>query len=128
MENLYDVARKINEEAYPDYDFVPTIGGRGQRHPHNMVGNLYRIKNPKSVRVGNCFLSGRLKKGDLFLCTNHSGDCFQNYIYVNEYANCLVSESRWSFGSYGIGDSEIVKLNEGEFDILKNGGRVEREM
>ena len=128
MDNLYDVAQKVNKEMFPDCDFVPTCGGRGQRHPHNLVGNMFRINDPESVRVGDCFLAGRLKKGDLFLCTNHSGDCFQNYIYIREYANCLVSEPKWSFGSYGIGDSEIVKLNPGEFDILKDGGRVEREM
>lgn len=79
------------------------------------------------MRVGICFLAGRLKEGDLFLCTNHSGDCFQNYMYVEEYANCLIGNRNYTFGSYGIGDSEIVKLNEGEFDILKSGGRVKRE-
>jgi len=125
VENLYDVAKKVNEAMFPDHDFVPTIGGRGQRHPHGMVGNLFRIKDPNSVRVGCCFLAGRLKEGDLFLCTNHSGDCFQNYIYVNEYANCLIGEPKWSFGSYGIGDSEKVGLKPGEFEILSGGGRVE---
>jgi len=127
MENLYDVAKKINEDFFPDCDFVPTIGGRGQHHPRNLVGNLYRIRDPKTVSVGNCFLNGRLKEGDLFICTNHSGDCFQDYMYVHEYGNCLVGEPRWTFGSYGIGNSEIVELKEGKFGILATGGRVERD-
>lgn len=127
MSDLYDVARKINKQMFPDCDFVPTIGGRGEHHPHNRVGNLYRIKKPETVRVGHCFLRGRLKEGDLFLCTNHSGDCFQDYMYVEEYSNVLVGNKTWRFGSYGIGDSEKVELKEGEFDILKNGGRVKNK-
>lgn len=123
---INETVKEIIENANPDCDLIPTIGGRYQRHPRNMVGNLYRIKNPDSVRIGNCFLEGRLKKGDLFLCTQHSGDCFQSYIYVKEYSDCLESRPQWSFGSYGIGDSEIIELKDGEFDILKGGGRVER--
>lgn len=108
------------------YDFVQTSPcGHGQRHPHGLVGKLWRINNPDSVRVGDCFLKGRLKKGDLFLCIAHSGDCFQHYIYVEEYSNCLIGNPKWRFGSYGIGDSDPVDLENGAFDILRGGGRIE---
>ena len=124
--NMQEVCKKINDKFYGPHDFVPTIGGRGQHHLHGLVGNIWRIKDPKSVRIGNCFLAGRLKKGDLFLCVRHSGDCFQDYIYVEEYANCLISKPECRFGSYGIGDAERIDINEEEFDKLKNGGRVEK--
>ena len=126
MESIKDVVKDINNKFYGPHDFVQTSPcGRGQHHPHGMVGKLWRVKDPSSVRVGNCFLAGRLKKGDLFLCTEHSGDCFQTYIYVKEYTNCLIGDPNLNFGSYGIGDSEEVSLQDGNFEILKDGGRVD---
>lgn len=101
--------------------------GSGQRHPHGLVGALWRIVNPKSVRIGDCFMDGRLKQGDLWLGIAHSGDCFQTYMFIKEYSNCLVGEPEHHFGAYGIGDSMFVPLNEGEFQTLKSGGRVIRE-
>jgi len=97
-----------------------------QHYPLGLVGNLWRINNPETVRVGDCFLNGRLKSGDLFLCISHTGDYFQDYIYVKEYENCLVGKPEWRFGSYGIGDSELVELQDGEFGRLRSGGRIER--
>ena len=108
-----------------NYDFVPTIGNRGERHPHGLVGNLFRIKSPGSVCVGNCFMNGRIRKNDLWLCTAHSGDCFQTYIYVKEYANCLIGKPALNFGSYGIGDAELVEIPVGAFNVLQSGGSVE---
>ena len=123
------VADQIGAELYGPHDFVQTSPcGRGQHHPHGLVGNLWRIRDADSVRVGDCFLKGRLKTGDLFLCVEHSGDCFQNYVFVEEYANCLIGKPALRFGSYGIGDAEQVELANGEFEKLKAGGRVERKM
>ena len=121
---MYSVAETI-ERLPMDYVFVPTIGGRGQRHPHGLVGNLFRIKTPESVRVGYCFMAGRLKPNDLWLCTAHSGDCFQTYIYVEECANYLIGKPVLNFGSYGIGDAELVEIPDGAFNVLQSGGHVE---
>ena len=121
-----DTIEKIKEEIYGPHDFVPTIGGRGQHHPHGLTGNIWRIKDPKSVRVGDCFFAGRLKTNDLFLCLEHSGDCFQTYMYIEEYSNCLKGKPEWTFGSYGIGDAEKVDMASEEIEILKSGGRVEK--
>jgi len=126
-EGLKELCKKVNNEFYGSHDFVPTIGGRGQHHLHGLVGNIWRIKDPNSVRTGDCFLAGRLKKGDLFLCVCHSGDCFQTYIYIEEYANCLISKPEWNFGSYGIGDAEVVDITNEEFEKLKRDGRIERK-
>lgn len=120
--------QRLKNEFYGPHDFVQTSPcGRGQHHPHGIVGNLWRIVSPETVRVGNCFMAGRLKKDDLWLATAHSGDCFQTYIFIKEYANCLIGNPALNFGSYGIGDSIQVELQPGEFEILKSGGRVERQ-
>jgi len=129
-DEIQKIVKEINEKFFgTDYDFVPTIGGRGQHHPHGMVGNMWRIKNPESVnsRMANCFLRGRLKKNDLFLCTRHSGDCCQDYIFIKEYSNCYIAKPEWRFGSYGIGDAKKIKISSNDFKKLKNGGRVDRK-
>ncbi len=118
--------QEILQQIYGDHDFVQTSPcGRGEHHPHGLVGKLWRINNPDTVRVGNCFLKGRLKKGDLFLCVRHTGDCFQQYIYVEEYTNRWVSRPQWNFGSYGIGDSAPVSTPNGAFELLRDGGHVD---
>lgn len=118
---------EIMQFFYGNHDCVSSEYGGVQHHPHGVVGKLWRIRNPDSVRIGHCFLAGRLKEGDLFLCTRHSGDCYQTYIYVEEFDNCLISKPEWSFGSYRIGDAECIDLKEGEFTKLKDGGRIERD-
>lgn len=125
---IKQIVKELNDAFYGPHDFVQTSPcGRGEHHPHGLVGKLWRIKDPDSVRVGHCFLAGRLKAGDLFLCVAHSGDCFQDYMYVEEFSNCLKAKPEWQFGSYGIGDSDEVSIVDGEFETLKTGGRVERE-
>lgn len=127
-QKLKEVVKKINADFYGPHDFVQTSPcGRGQHHLHGLVGILWRVCNPDSVRVGCCFMNGRLKTNDLWLGIEHSGDCFQTYMFVEEYANCLIGNPKLTFGSYGIGDSVKVELKPGEFEILKSGGRVERE-
>jgi len=125
-EKMKEIAEDIRAKFMPDCDFVPTCGGRGQHHPRGYVGIVWRINDPKTVRVGSCFLAGRLKKGDLFLCTEHSGDCFQTYVYVEEYDNCYVLHEEWSFGSYGKGDAEALELTEVQVAELRSEGRTER--
>lgn len=126
MNDIAKLCKEQNEKLIGPHDFVPTIGGSGQRHPHGLVGSLWRINNPASVHIGNCFLGGRLKKGDLFLCIEHSGDCFQTYIYIKEYSNCLESEPKWDFGSYGIGDATRIEITPEDFEVLKKGGHINK--
>lgn len=124
---MNDLLKKLKNKFYGAYDFVQTSPcGRGQHHPHGLVGNLWRIKDPGTIRIGDCFLRGRLRANDLFLCTKHSGDYFQDYMYVHEYTNGLQGVKEWSFGSYGIGDSVLVELNPGEFELLLQGTFVKR--
>ena len=119
--------KRLIDDFYGPHTFVPTIGGRGEHHLDGLVGNLWRINNPDSVHIGDCFLYGRLKSNDLFLCIAHSGDCFQTYMYVEEYTNCFIGKPEITFGSYGIGDSTKVQILDEEYEVLKSGGRVERK-
>ena len=129
MNDLKRYMREAETGLFGPHTFVQTSPcGRGERHPAGLVGNLWRIKDPATVQIGHCFMKGRLKKNDLWLCVKHSGDGFQDYIFVEEYQNCLIGKTQIKFGSYGIGDAVQVPLNTGEFEVLKSGGRVEREV
>lgn len=110
--------KQANDEGV---DLIPTVGGRFQKHPRGLVGNLWRIKTPDTVHIGHCFMEGRLQAGDLVLCTQHSGDGFQDYVFVKEYANGLKLLPAYEFGSYGIGDAEKTELNAQEFFELTTG-------
>lgn len=95
---------------------------RQQRHPSGLVGNIFRIKNPSTISIGHSFMAGRLLPGDLVLCIGHSGDCFQDYVPVAEYANGLSGLPKYKFGSYYIGDSELVcELKKSEAALLEEG-------
>jgi hypothetical protein len=122
----HPLIQKIEDDFYGPHDFIQTSPcGRGQHHPHGLVGRLWRVKNPNTVRIGDCFLKGRLKTGDLFLCIEHSGDCFQDYIYVKEFGNGIQCQAKWNFGSYGIGDADPIDLPRGVFEKLREGKFVE---
>lgn len=125
-QSLQELGEQMRIKNSPPHDFVQTSPcGRGQRHIHGFVGKLWRIQDPESVRIGCCFLAGRLKKDDLFLCIEHSGDCFQTYMYVEEYSNCLIGRKEWNFGSYGIGDAKAIEISVESFNALKDGGDVD---
>lgn len=101
---------------------------RFQNHPANLVGWIFRIGEPETVRMGDCFFDGRLKKGDLVLCVRHSGDYFQDYIFLQEYENALEGLPDFNFGSYGIGKSErIFECTPDQFYKLCAGGSVDFE-
>jgi len=110
------------EASDESQSFVPTIGRRGERHPTGLVGRIFVIRRPSTVHVGNCFMAGRLRVGDVVLCTGHGGDCFQGYRFLQVYANCLLP-TEYTFSSYGIGDAyrkwvcspdELVRLRTAE--------------
>ena len=95
-----------------------------QHHPDGLVGNLWRIHDPATINIGHCFLRGRLIKGDLFLCTEHSGDFFQTYVYVKQEWKQYLLQPEYSFGAYGIGDSSRVEVTAEDMHTLLDDGRV----
>ena len=44
----------------------------------NKIGGIYEFRNEDLGRIGSCDFVP--EEGDLCLCTEHSGDCFNNYI------------------------------------------------
>jgi len=126
---MESIAQELRNNFYGAHKFVQTSPcGRGQVHLDGYVGCLFRIDNPDSIQVGDCFLKGRLKKGDLFLCTAHSGDCFQEYTFVREYSNGMELCKNYSFGSYGIGDSVKFTLTRKEFHLLLFGEMIPKTL
>ena len=128
MHPLRALAREIEREILPPHDFVQTSPcGAGQHHPHGLVGVLWRIRDPDSVRIGHCFMRGRLRAGDLWLGVAHTGDCFQTYMHVEEYANGWLAFAERTFGSYGIGDAESVDIPAAALAELETGEFVKKE-
>lgn len=77
-----------------------------ERHPDGLVGNLFRINDVDSIHLGN--FEEMLSSGDLVLCIRHSGDCFQDYIVIEELSDALKGIPDKRFGSYGIGNASKV--------------------
>jgi hypothetical protein len=110
-----------------EYDFMPTHGHRYQRHRKGVINKIYRINEPDKVRVGNCFMKDRLKEGDLVLCVKHSGDCFQDFQFVEiskwfeaKLFTYEVSKIECEFGAYESFGAmeEILELTEQEAAVL----------
>jgi hypothetical protein len=121
------IEKEKSNGAVPSMGFDIKTEPNGERHPEGIVGKLWKIKDPATFKVGNCFLNGRLMEGDIFLCVRHSGDCFQDYIIVEESSNRFRGKPEFRFGSYGVGDSECLGLLTGsEIEILENGGSFRR--
>lgn len=97
-----------------------------QRHPDGFVGYLFRAMNPKLIRIGSCFFSGRLLEKDLVLCVEHTGDCFQDYIFIQEFSNGLKGLPDYRFGSYGMeGAERLGEVPTNVMMALQAGGFVE---
>lgn len=115
----------IDKHFGDTHTFHPQPGGGVQRHAKGVVGKLFRIQDPKTVRVGNCWMAGRLLAGDLILCVRHSGDCFETYVLVKEFENGLEGIPGSEWGAYGHGDAiesktqvtadQATALSAGEF-------------
>ena len=116
-----------------EYELVPTIGGRCQRHRKGVVGKLWRVTDPDKVSVGNCFFDGRLKEGDLLLCAAASGDCFHTFIFVREYENgvnaVLEGQPEYNFGAYESFSAAMeempTNLSDADVKTLREGGEVD---
>lgn len=99
---------------------------RGQHHPEGYLRHLFRLGDPDEVRIGHCFMRGRLRRGDLVLCLKHSGDCFQDYFAVEQCGGSLKGLPGIRFGSYGVdGAEDLGRLSERNAALLLAGERVQ---
>lgn len=91
------------------------------------IGTVYRVSVADNDRVGNCWMKGRLKDGDLILCKAHSGDCFFDYVLIDDtYSNGWKAILKSEFGAYFLG-KPVAKLPRSEFDKLMCGEFVNRK-
>lgn len=117
---MNDKEEYCRKKSLSDKKFDYKFNGAGiQRHRKNHVGNLFRITD-HDFSVGG-FWNGRIKEGDLVLCLSHAGDCFEYYMFVEEYDNGYIGLPKYTFGSYGIGDAEKIEIPAGVAELIKRG-------
>lgn len=99
-------------------------------------GLIVSIDETDFSRVGNCWMNGRLKKGDLAMVLSHSGDCFFDYalvatkFWINDgkeyrpdlpmrHGYRLIQESK--FGAYTLGTTYKYQPTTREYHLLMAG-------
>ena len=105
-------------EVYRRGAATPFGRGLPRWHANNSTGDVFRVEHPvvASRRIGDCWMRGRLKKGDLVLCVDHTGDGFHDYILLEVGMNFIKAVSGSRFGAYGMaGSQKITKLEEADF-------------
>ena len=43
MNELENAVKDLRKKMYPNHDFVPTYGGRGQHHRRGVVGHIFEV-------------------------------------------------------------------------------------
>lgn len=88
------------------------------------VGKLYMIQSDDDFsRVGNCAMSGRLRKGDILVAIRHSGDCFYDYQLVKVYANAVTVEDI-KLGAYTLGKPTKWQIPANEVQAFLAGESI----
>lgn len=89
------------------------------------VGQLYRVTTPEDLsRVGNGWMWGRLKLGDLLLCRAHAGDSFYQYQLVEVGGNFVELHKGIVFGAYWLGKPTQWQPDESQLKVLLDGDSV----
>jgi hypothetical protein len=94
------------------------------------AGDIIEIKKADFSRVGNCWMRGRLKKGDLAIAIQQSGDCFWTYALLkhdsvdirNRPLYQIIPEAR--FGAYVLGTPYPYQPTEREGHLLLAGEMI----
>ncbi|MBA7710292.1 hypothetical protein ES703_119232 [subsurface metagenome] len=97
---------------------IDRIGNWGEG---NDVGCVYIFDKEDLNRVGNCWMDGRLRVGDIVLCVGHSGDCFYDYILIGAGNNFVEGIPDSEFGSYTLSNQLKWKPTNKEFHLLCAG-------
>jgi len=93
------------------------------------VGVVYVLDaEVDNKRFGSHWFKGRVKDGDVVLCTEHSGDCFYDYKLIQVYANGLeiCSDSPRICG-YTLGRESQGVLTAREYHLLMAGEMVQMD-
>jgi hypothetical protein len=95
----------------------------------NEIGSIYLIETQEDInRMGHSWMEGRLKIGDFILCTEHSGDCFNEYVLINLFYNGLNAVLASKFGAYSLGKKTKWQPTSREFHLLLAGEDVRNGM
>lgn len=87
----------------------------------NSIGTLYTLEKNDLSRIGDCWLKGRLRAGDVILCVAHSGDCFNDYVLINPFLNGLNAILGSEFGAYVLGKKLNWQPSKKEYHLLMAG-------
>ncbi len=88
-------------------------------------GRIIEVTDPS--RMGNCWLRGRIFKGDIAMVTSHSGDCFFQFILIERFANGTKLHAKSEFGAYaGVGEPSKMQLTAREYHLLSAGEMIKK--
>lgn len=90
----------------------------------NEIGKLYILSESDLSRVGDSWMRGRLRAGDVVLCIAHTGDCFNDYLLVVSIYNGLFSVKESRFGAYTLGTLLEWQPSNAECTYLLSGVHV----
>lgn len=120
-------ARSIPSRVRAPYGFLP---GEGELRLAGLVGHLFRVTSVDPNQPCG-FFKGRLKVGDLVVCTKHLGDYIQQYMFVLVMPHrrpgvdgILHAFHHQTFGSYGPhGMARLGLLSALQMDRLTDDDR-----
>lgn len=131
---LQGIADSCLDPANPDLEMHAQFSefAARQRHPNGWGvaydrGGIYRIDDAKhdNSRMGNCDYAGKLKAGDLALCTDHTGDYFHDFILVEVLQGKLRTRPGTEFSAYGGIGTKTKQLSEAHFLGLTKVGPID---
>ncbi len=103
---------------------VNLIEAFGYARDQGKGGIIYRVDDADIAngKIGNCWMKGRLHKGDLVLETHQTGQNFYNYVLIRQIANGFEFCEGSRFGAYGTPGTEVSKINKEQgVALLKDG-------
>lgn len=91
-------------------------------NPGNKKKHIYRyVHDLHKNRIGNC--NWKPMDGDLCLCIDHTGDCFNDYLVIRKQ-----SDGRYmgvgEFGAYAFGTS-CGSLDTKTFHVVQAGYKID---
>jgi hypothetical protein len=91
-------------------------------------GQLRLLHAADNLRVGHCWMAGRLLDGDIAMALEHAGDCFWRYVLLGrEYTRNVAKQRVYKiepaskFSAYTLGVPSAIQPTEREMHLLAAG-------
>lgn len=87
-------------------------------------GLVLVLREEDFAQVSNCWMKGRLKAGELIMCTKHAGDYFWYYALLEHVGKNTHNKEiyklnlRSEFGAYVLGETTSYQPTHREFHLL----------